>query len=453
MPKPDDLASLVDTPEEILTVEYKAKIDIDDNVSRAKLAKHLAALCNYGGGHVVLGFDDNLIPASKTEFSEIDRDSVSRVVTSFLDPPFQCNVRSVTAKTGARHTVISVPCHGATPVCTKRDGPQDANRRPQGILSGCYYTRKPGPKSEAITSHSDWAPIIRRCALYERQLILGAIGAALEGGRPSESVDARLRHWHKTVAKRYGERMRSADRSEEAEHGYTQFSFSIHNGENPVEIPELAIAVEQCSRDAEAVIRSGWSPFVVLHVKNLSPRWRTDQEIDDNEYEFLEVSLIEDQDTIFKMTDLWRVARDGRGTLIQNWLEDTPHFLQGCNDKRPQAYLSPKWLAKSISGAVLYARALANKADGATAVSFRFEWCGLSGRHPFDSSGFGFRLGRTADDSTKIAKANVSLLDLNAAWESTAATLAQPVARSVGLEDSMNGQQFTKWAGEWKSGR
>ena len=43
-----DLTDLVDNPRETMGIELKEWLDLTDNVAKAKLARHLAALCNHG---------------------------------------------------------------------------------------------------------------------------------------------------------------------------------------------------------------------------------------------------------------------------------------------------------------------------------------------------------------------------------------------------------------------
>jgi hypothetical protein len=95
---PDDLTDLIDSPSETLAVEYKSGLDLSDNLSKAKFARHVAALANYGGGCLVFGFNNDMTRADQTEFPTIDRDAVAGIVKSYLDPAFQCEVRPVTAR-------------------------------------------------------------------------------------------------------------------------------------------------------------------------------------------------------------------------------------------------------------------------------------------------------------------------------------------------------------------
>ena len=57
------LQELVDAPRERLDVEYKAWLDLTDGPTRAKLARHLCALANFGGGFLVFGIDDDMTPS------------------------------------------------------------------------------------------------------------------------------------------------------------------------------------------------------------------------------------------------------------------------------------------------------------------------------------------------------------------------------------------------------
>jgi len=53
-----ELSELVASRSEDLSIEYKAWLDTSDPTARAKLARHIAALCNHGGGYLVFGIDD-----------------------------------------------------------------------------------------------------------------------------------------------------------------------------------------------------------------------------------------------------------------------------------------------------------------------------------------------------------------------------------------------------------
>ena len=59
-----DLTDLVDNPRETLNIELKSWLDLSEGVNKANIARHIAALCNNGGGYLVFGFQDDFSVAS-----------------------------------------------------------------------------------------------------------------------------------------------------------------------------------------------------------------------------------------------------------------------------------------------------------------------------------------------------------------------------------------------------
>jgi len=112
---PDDasLKALVDDPNETLEVEYKEWLDLSDVRVRADLARHIAALANYGGGNIVFGFTDGMQFAGRNQFPSpaCDRDLVASIVRKYLEPTFQCDVREVRSSAGTVHPIIIIPPH------------------------------------------------------------------------------------------------------------------------------------------------------------------------------------------------------------------------------------------------------------------------------------------------------------------------------------------------------
>ena len=443
MASQDDLADLVDKPDETLAAEYKSELDLADGRSKANFARHVAALANHGGGYLIFGFNNDLTVAAQTEFPAIDRDAVASVAKHYLDPPFQCDVRIVTSASGARHTVVVVPSHGAAPICARRDGPHDAKGRPQGITGGTYYVRKPGPASEAILTPSEWAPVIRRCALAERASILGAIDVALKGGRSEDTTGERVRQWHGALARSYRQRLTEVGKEQLLGYGSVQLSFGVHQSGAALAHDELERVVERCNAEADAVTRMHWGPFVVLHRDPVGPRSRTAPDIADGEREFLEAALVELKDATHT-SEMWRVSDDGLASLIKGWWEDTPLFRA-----TPQTCISPNWLAKEVAGVVVFARAFANSFETATAVTFRCEWTGLRGRRPFDHQGRWQFSGHPAEDDRRVSSATISLAELNAGWEAPAAALIAPLARAVGIGQVLTAQWLSGQAAGW----
>ena len=161
-------------------------MDTSHNEVRAKLARHLAALANHGGGSLVFGVDDTtrkpqgLTALDRTLFGE---DAISAIVKRYLDPPFQCQTAWASCE-AVDYPVIIVPSHGARPVIAKADGPQDNKGRPIGIRQGEIYVRAPGPESVAIKTPEDWTALLERCLSHRADLLANIMHRAIS--RPSK---------------------------------------------------------------------------------------------------------------------------------------------------------------------------------------------------------------------------------------------------------------------------
>ena len=437
----DDLRDLVDAPSETLSVEYKCSLDFSDKVSKAKFARHVAALANYGGGHIIFGFKDNMSVNHVTEFSDVNHDSVASVVKHYLSPAFQCEVRVVQSSAGTRHTVVSVPTHTTVPICTHKDGPQDAKGNPQGIRCGIFYIRKPGPESAPIDKPTEWAPVIRRCAIAERASILGAIEVALKGKPADDLVESRLRKWHSALATEFRVKMENIGNICNLTENYTQFSFAIHHNGSDVSFDELAENVAKGNAEAEMLIKSHWALFAISQRDEYLPRFRNSSEIENGEYDFLEASLIEGS---YPYPTIWRTSTEGFTSLIKVWWEDGNGL-----GAQPGIAVSPIWLAQDIVSVVVFARALARNFEAATAVTFLFEWSGLKDRCPYDPRGRWHSTGHQSRESRKISIETFPVTELEAGWEGPSARLAGPLARAIGIDRTLNKDWFASWKHSW----
>ena len=169
-----DLADLIESPNENEANEYKCWVDLSNEKVQRGIAKHIAALTNYGGGYLIFGFnDEDLSPDTNIPENfenTYNRDYVNgAIVSHYLEPPIHCDVAHlISPSTGNRHVLIRVPAHGATPVCVKKGGISFDGSVSSQVQSDTYYVRKPGPKSEPILKAVEWSPIFRRCVLHER---------------------------------------------------------------------------------------------------------------------------------------------------------------------------------------------------------------------------------------------------------------------------------------------
>ena len=134
------------------------------------------------GGYLIFGFQDNLKHAENrpSSLKEYNRDTFAAIIKRYLTPSFQCDVFLITHSNGKDVPVIRVPGHKGAPIAAKADGPQDDRGKPQGIVSGTYYIRKPGPESAPISGAEEWRPLIRRCVLNDGDQLLSDITSLLQ---------------------------------------------------------------------------------------------------------------------------------------------------------------------------------------------------------------------------------------------------------------------------------
>lgn len=370
------LKVLVDEPNETLEVEYKEWLDLSNVAVRATLARHIAALANYGGGDIVFGFTDAMEFAGQNQFPLLacDRDLIASIVKKYLDPTFQCDVREVRSAAGNTHPIVIVPPHGATPVCVKANGPL-VNGKTMGVVQGVHYTRKPGPASEQIQTAAEWAPIIRRCAMHDRTAIFGALDVALRrsGASSPTALDA-LKQWHDAAHAAF---LKDAGASDRAKwHWQASYAIECSDGE-VLDVGSLLEILRQVHREVLDTVDSGWNMMNPQGLIDVRPAFQTDSASGLGDADFLECSAMRSRVGV-SIADLWRVSPEGKVTIIRDYWEDT--FAPSTGGMPPGSYLSPNWMVRSLAEIVRHARALTERFENPISASFRCEWYGLQGR-------------------------------------------------------------------------
>ena len=188
----DRLSSLVDHKNEEPDVEYKTWMDLSTPENKAKTAKHLCSLANYGGGWLIFGIADDGSHAEPhpQDLSGYKQDLINSIVSRYLHPAFHCNVHfvksSITQKT---YPVVQIPPHGPQPVSAKTDGPLVNNQR-VGVTRGAHYIRVPGPQSVVINQPEQWQQVLRRCVSQEREQLIASIGRLFEAPTITSNVSS-----------------------------------------------------------------------------------------------------------------------------------------------------------------------------------------------------------------------------------------------------------------------
>ncbi|WP_331374332.1 AlbA family DNA-binding domain-containing protein [Sinorhizobium chiapasense] len=421
----DEIQELVNNPYETLTAEYKDWLDLSENVQRAKLARHVAALANTGGGRIIFGFrDTDLAPSGPNPFlkSLYSRDAIGSISRKYLDPSPECIVNIAVSSAGNEHVVITVPPHGAVPVCVKASGPEK-NGKPEGVSVGTYYIRKVGPESAPILSPLEWQPVIRRCVLHDRNTLLGAINNVLTPQSPSATISDRLAKWHQAARSAYERALKeSAVRDSILENSvHLSYLIATDNEERlpPDSLLEVARQVNYEMRDR---VNTGWSIFFPFDRRPISPYFTSDGNIGDQE-QFLEANLLLDAD--FSITDFWRLSGDGRATTIRAYRSDS-WGMPGWDDRE---LFSLNVAAREVGELVRHAQAYSERFTTPLSISFRCEWTGLKGRslsHPDRD----WRPGQTSRTESVIGQGEWPSVQLLEDWPVVVATLVEPLVRA-----------------------
>jgi hypothetical protein len=437
---PAEIQDLLDHPREALHIVLKEWVDLADPLSRAKIARHLGALANHGGGYLVFGFTDaGLAAASQpTALETYNRDGMASVIDRYLTPAFQCDAW-VGSPTGSHEAciVVRVPSHGAIPICAKANGPE-VKGKIEGIRKGQHYIRVPGPKSIAIEAPEQWQALIHRCVLAQRETLLGSIGHLFRSPtvpRPAPN----FRAWHEAMRARFLAEIKRHPHAWpvplEANHFQLSYRIVERGGHSGLDSTDLLEAIRLANEQVRNLVWTGWSMFYIFSRPEIAPR----RLIDDGsgeETEAIETSLVDETTFETTLPDFWRITGDGRATLVRAYREDrSTRPVLAAEGLYPGSWLAPRELVRDVFEFASHAKELAKAFSRAARVEFRCSWFGLRGRRIGDfNPGVEWNL-RTCHAEERTSCTTASIEELAADSESVAMELYGPVLRLFdGLE-------------------
>lgn len=377
------LQDLVEQRLETPSVEYKTWMSLSENVAKAKIARHLCALANSGGGHLVFGFDDDGSPSEPhpADLSGFSQDLINGIVGSYLQPAFHVAVYEVRAKSGRVYPVVRVPSHGAQPVCAKRDGPQDSKGRPVGIRSGTHYIREQGPKSIAIDSPERWREVLHRCVLAERDALLGSIGRLFRQPRP-EPAESALAPFVNDTLDEWAD-LEAPSWPVDPILNRVAFGFRLlgADGRAPaqLEVKALHDRVRSASDRAADEINDGLAAF--------GSGWRADRRptvavFGNIEGYVCRAAAIDAND----LPSIWQVTATGMGADVTILPEDSAYLRQSVESRGSRrwpagAKMSPRFQIQAVSQRIAFVRNLAASFPDATDCELLIDYSGLADRN------------------------------------------------------------------------
>ena len=436
----DSLSAQRDTSD----VEIKSWIDFNDRFTKPKIARHLSALANNGGGYLVFGFNDDLTRDQNRPVSleQYNRDYFSSIIKHYLLPTFQCDVLTVVNGLGEEIPIVRVPSHGSVPIGAKRDGPMDSNNRPSGIRSGTYYIRKPGPESAPILGAGEWLPLIRRCVLNERESLLQSFSDIVDLNKHSvNDTSDRLDRWHSESKGKFDGIVSACETN-----GWNipitdncyQLSYLISvEDKETLSVDSMRQILERVNGGVRDTIESGWSMFYQFHDIDIMPKFHPEQ-VDGSGSDVFEANLLAkmNDNLSFGLPDYWRVTPDGRATIVRLYLEDRPDVCVH-RETDPRTWIGLNSLVGTVTEFVTHARLYAKEFASARSVQFKCTWNGLANRKLSDFDALvAFQLygGLISQANTRTTAGEWSTSVLATEWAKVVSELLSPVLRLFGYE-------------------
>ena len=327
---PPDFGKALQSPTEDLDVEFKRSLPLSENIGKAKLAKEICALANHGGGWIVLGRDDDgsYPDANAAEIVDVDQDQVNQIAAAYLQPAPHCKVSKQQPEgVDFEVPVIWVPPCGTSPVCVRKNGPNDERGRTQGVTKGTHYIRKAGPVSAPIESPDEWQDVIRRCVLNDKVSLLAALSTMIEQPRPvpeTEEQSVFEADFDHTVD-RWKEEAQDHPYEVDLTSCFVGYGFQLVDAE-----PVTTDQIDKCLRSRPYAVRPGHVFFESESTYN-SPFRPFVFEVAG--HYGLEVHA---NTTKFDHRSVWRLSERLSGTEVISYWEDT-EWIKAAVEQRPSS--------------------------------------------------------------------------------------------------------------------
>lgn len=378
------IQALVDRPGESLPVELKRWIDPASPEGKEKIVKTALALRNYGGGSLVIGFDNatlepdtNNVPRNVREDFHIDK--IQALISKYASEPFEISVE-FPEREGQLYPVIIVPPGVKTPVAAKSELPSDG-RRALISMNDVYIRslRSNNTPSTTKATWKDWPSILEVCfdnreadigRFLRRHLggltpeIVRELSGALAGGlQPEPTAESRLRKYLEESEARYSTVIKERG-VQLPPHGAWEVGLLLPGDISPHSANQEFLNLLNSSNPGY----SGW------------PVWLDSRDFDESArprvFEGTWEALIVTLNSILRYIDFMRFDPKGRFYLREAFYEDV-------RDLEPMKFLDfalpTRKTAEAIAVGIAFAKAMGCDPEK-TQLTFGFRWTGLQGR-------------------------------------------------------------------------
>jgi len=383
-----DLSDLLGGKSEDPSVEYKAWMDTSTNEAKAKLAKHIAALANHGGGYLVFGVEDSTRePLGETTFdrANFSQRRLAEIAERYLDPAPHIDVDEV-GRAGVRYPIASIVSHGERPVIASRDGPQDKGS-PIGIRQGEIYVRVAGPKSVRATTADHWGSLIERCIARRADLMAKVMRQAIaRPSKPSREAIARLVEFTEATRAEFVSQLpllavtspaEEQNRILLAKKAHCALAYTLVDGAgDPIELANPRSLVQRAAVGMRQVALAAdeWHAFIPLTHWQRAPQMQTISTAA-SEVTFLEGMKPPNAEIVGDVVDYWRIYEAGVAVCAQSYRED---YIAAKIKALP--YLTIALTLRRLHSLLAHARFVGEETPGVEQVAVRMDWRGLAGR-------------------------------------------------------------------------
>lgn len=380
------IQALIDRPGESLSVELKRWIDPASPEGKGKIVKTVLALRNYGGGHLVIGFDNdtlepdtNNVPQNVREDFHIDKIQAS--ISKYASEPFEVSVE-FPEREGQLYPVIIVPRGVKTPVAVKSDLRSESGTSLLSINDVYIRSlRSNNTPSTTKATWKDWPNILEVCfdnreadigRFLRRHLggltpgIVRELSETLVGGlQPEVTTEDRLRKYLEESKERYSTVIEERG-VQLPPHGAWEVGLLLI-GDIPAHSANQEFLNLLSASNPEY---TGWPAW--LDSRNFRDRTARPR-VFDGIWEALIVALNSD----FRHIDFMRSDPKGRFYLREAFYEDV-------RDLEPMKFfdfaLPTRKVAEAIAAGIAFAKAMGCDPEK-TQLAFGFRWTGLQERH------------------------------------------------------------------------
>ncbi|MCL5104345.1 MAG: ATP-binding protein [Armatimonadetes bacterium] len=366
------LEDLILYPREDLGAEIKPWLDLSTCEDKANLAQAMLALANFGGGFVVIGFNEGQgrwTPAkpAPSDLSWYNQDIINGIVKSYAEPPFQCEVHHVKHPHGDDvFPIVVVPGAARIPIRSKRDGPDRKH-----VRDNTYYTRAPGPESRPIASAKEWDDLIARCVRSARESIVADLRDILLGynappiQQPEEEARKRLTAFKGVAYSRWKSRVDSELANEKPSRyaaGTWSIAYAVVGDFDYPDLPQLRQILGQIVGH-----ETGWPVWWVA---------QNNEKLKPHPYNGLVECFLRDTSSADAMhSDFWQASPEGMLFELRGYESDCDSRIE------PGTILDVLEPIRLVGECLLHAERFVNALAVADAsILMHALWEGLSGR-------------------------------------------------------------------------